>query len=202
MLGLRVRKLIKPNYAIANMNNYESYTDTELASLLAHGDQSAYIECYNRYWKNLFIHACRMLRDEDQAMDIVQDIYSNLWNKRDSLIVNSSIKTYLYTSVRNHVINVINKGKQKDKYLDSIAAFAQKAEFSTDDYVHFKDLAERIDREVDKFSPRMKTIFVLSREDGMSNKDIAEKLDITDHTVKKTINRALKLLRTQISSFF
>lgn len=184
------------------MKNYQSYSDIELGNLLTGGDELAYIEAYNRYWKGLFIHACKMLRDEEQAMDAVQDIFTNLWNKRNSIVINTSIKTYLYSSVRNHVLNSINKNKLKEKYIDSLAAFAEKGEMTTDDYVIFNDFSQKIDKEVENFSPRMRAIYVLSREAGLSNRDIAEELNITDHTVKKTINRALKVLRTQITSLF
>lgn len=184
------------------MKNYKSYSDTELADLLTSGDEVAYIETYNRYWKCLFIHACKMLGDEEQAMDTVQDIFTNLWNKRSTLVITTSIKTYLYTSVRNHVLNAINKGKLKEKYLDSLAAFVKRGDMSTEDQVIFRDFSKKIEQEVENFTPRMRTIFVLSREGGLSNRDIAEELNITDHTVKKTINRALKVLRTQISSLF
>lgn len=182
--------------------NYEAYSDTELTDLLTAGDELAYIEVYNRYWERLFIHACKMLRDEEHAMDVIQDIFTALWSKREKLSINISVKTYLYTSVRNAVINSIKKSKQQEKYMDSISAFAKKGEMSTENHIIYRDFVEQIDKEVENFSPRMKTVFVLSREDGLSNKDIAKALNITDHTVKKTINRALKILRTQVSSLF
>jgi len=142
-----------------------------------------------------------MLRDEDQAMDIVQDIFTILWNRNVDIQINTSIKTYLYSAVRNHTLNYSNRGKLKDKYLDSLSEFLERGELHTEEQVNFRDFARRIDREIDSFSPKMKTIFELSRKQGLSNKDIAIELNITDHTVKKTINRALQRLRTQVSSF-
>lgn len=184
------------------MKHYASYSDCELADLLIGGDELAYIAVYDRYWKRLFIHACQMLRDEDQAMDVVQDIFTILWNRRKSIVIKTSIKTYLYTSVRNHVLNTISKSKLRTKYLDSIVSFIEQGETSTESQVICKDFMDRIDRQVGKFSPRMRTIYTLSREEGLSNKDIARELNITDHTVKKTISRALKVLRAQISTVF
>ena len=181
------------------MNTYKSYQDAELTILLKSNDEKAFTEIYNRYWSRLYLHAHKMLRDEAQAMDLVQDIYTSLWNKRAGIQINTSIKTYLYTAVRNHTLNYINRGKLKDKYLDSLATFLEKGELQTEEQVHFRDFAQRIDREIEKFSPKMKTIFNLSRNQGLSNKDIAAELAITDHTVKKTINRALKRLKTQVS---
>jgi len=183
------------------MKIYKAYLDSELTVLMRDGDDEAFTEIYNRYWSRLYFHALKMLKDEDQAMDIVQDIFTKLWNRNIDLEINISIKTYLYSAVRNHTLNYINRSKLKDKYLDSLAQFLEKGELITEEQVHFRDFAQRIDCEIDRFSPKMKTIFELSRKDGLSNKEIAIELNITDHTVKKTINRALKRLKTQVSSF-
>lgn|SRR5690606_22667080 len=184
------------------MNTYKSYQDSELAILLKNNDEAAFTEIYNRYWSRLYLHAYKMLRDEAQAMDLVQDIYTSLWNKNEELQINTCLKTYLYTALRNHTLNYINRGKLKDKYLNSLASYLEKGELQTEEQVHFRDFAEQIDREVENFSPKMKTIFNLSRNQGLSNKEIAIELEITDHTVKKTINRALNRLKTQVSYLF
>ena len=181
------------------MNTYKLYEDSELTVLLKNNDQEAFTEIYNRYWQRLFLHAHKMLRDEEQAMDLVQDIYTSLWNKSAEIQINTCIKTYLYTALRNRTLNYINRGKLKDRYLNSLASYLEKGELQTEDQVNFRDFAQRIDREVENFSPQMKTIFNLSRNQGLSNKEIATELEITDHTVKKTINRALKRLKTQVS---
>lgn len=183
------------------MNSYKSYSDIELTSFLKSGDELAFIEIYNRFWPVLYLHSRKMLRDDDQAKDIVQDIFTNLWNKCEDIQINSSIKNYLYSSVRNHTLNYINRGKLKDKYLDSLVDFVHKGEFQTEEQVIVRDLSERIEREVADFSPKMKTIYELSRKKGLSNLEIAFELNITDHAVKKTINRALKRLKRQISIF-
>lgn len=183
------------------MNTYKAFSDSELTAQLRNSNEAAFTELYNRYWAVLYVHAVRMTNDEDQATDIVQDIYTVLWKKREVISVNTSVKSYLYKAVRNKVLNSINRGKLKDKYLKSLVSFIVKGELHTQEQVEFRDFERRIDREVKNFPPRMKIIYELSRKEGFSNKEIARDLDITDHTVKKTINRALHRLRTQISSF-
>ncbi len=183
------------------MNTYKSFSDSELTAQLRNASEGAFTELYDRYWAVLYVHAIRMTNDEDQAMDIVQDVFTVLWKKREVISVHSSVKSYLYKAVRNKVLNSINRGKLKDKYLKSLVSFIVKGEMHTQEQVEFRDFERRIDREVNNFPPRMKLIYEMSRKEGMSNKDIASDLEITDHTVKKTINRALHRLRTQISSF-
>lgn len=180
-------------------NDYRGYEDIRLAALLKCSDEAAYTEIYDRYWRRLYLFASRMLQDSEQGMDIVQDLFTVLWHNRKEFDITTSLKTYLYTSVRNLTLNHINKSKQRDKYLQSIVSFAEKGELNTEEQVLFKEFANRIDRQIDHFPPKMKQIFVLSRNQGLSNKAIASELGITDHAVKKAINRALKVLRGVLS---
>ncbi|MFA4868020.1 MAG: RNA polymerase sigma-70 factor [Pedobacter sp.] len=182
------------------MDSYTKLSDNELTSLLKKGDQEAYTQLYKRYWPLLYLHARKMLKDDEEAMDVVQDIYTILWEKRTEISPDVSVKSYLYMAVRNHTLNRINRSKLKDKYLESLVDFINKGALSTEEEVCYRDFAERIEREVAAFSPKMKRIFEMSRNEGLSNRAIADELDITDHAVKKTINRALKVLRSQISS--
>src|SRR5690606_2219864 len=156
---------------------------------------------YDRYWKRLYLFASRMLQDEEQGMDIVQDLFTALWHYRSEFDIKTALKTYLYTSVRNLTLNYINRSKRKDQYLQSLVSFFEKGEMNTEEQVLFKEFSDRIDRQVEQFSPQMKQIFVLSRNEGLSNKAIADELGITDHAVKKAINRALKVLRGVLSVF-
>lgn len=183
------------------MNTYKSFSDSELTAQLQNANEAAFTELYNRYWVVLYVHAVKMTNDEDQARDIVQDIFTVLWKKREVISVNTSLKSYLYKAVRNKVLNSINRSKLKESYLKSLISFVVKGELHTQEQVEFRDFERRIDREVNNFPPRMKLIYELSRNEGLSNKEIARDLEITDHTVKKTINRALHRLRTQICSF-
>lgn len=186
---------------MVHMLDYSTYTDDELLARLKNGDENAYAQLYRRYWSVLYVHSRNMLRDEEEAKDIVQDIFTMLWNKRAKIQGDVAVKPYLYTAVRNHTLNRINRGKLKDRYLGSLAEYLAKGEKLTDEQVCYRDYAARIERGIECFSPRMKQIFELSRKEGLTNKAIADALAISDHTVKKTIGRALKLLRTQISVF-
>ncbi|MEO6524423.1 MAG: RNA polymerase sigma-70 factor [Mucilaginibacter sp.] len=181
---------------------YSTLTDNELIVLLNEGDQLAYTEIYNRYWAVLYSHSRRMLRDDDEAMDIVQDVFTMLWKKASELNFTTSVQAYLYSSVRNQTLNYINRSKLKNNYLESLADFLEQGENVTDDQVIYREFVARIDKEISNLPPKMREIFEMSRNIGLSHKDIAEKLNITDHTVKKTINRALKLLRNQFPVFF
>jgi RNA polymerase sigma-70 factor (family 1) len=181
---------------------YNKLPDSELVNLLNSGDDLAYTEIYNRYWPLLFSHASRMLRDEDEAMDVIQDVFIILWNNISDLTSILSLRAFLYTTTRNRTINIINRSKRKDQYVSSLATFMDEGELATDNQVAFNECIAQIEKGVANLPKKMREIFEMSRNLGYSHKQIAEQLNITDHAVKKSINRTLKILRTRFSIFF
>ena len=182
------------------MNLYRLYTDQELTGLLKSGDHAAFTEIYHRYWPLLFAHARHMLRNNDAPMDIVQEIFTNLWNRSADLQLEISLKAYLYGATRNLTLTQIQKGKRKDHYLSSLVKQFEKGSPVTDEQVICNEFVERMEKELANLPPKMRAVFELSRKEGLSHKEIAEEMDLSDHAVKKTIHRALKVLRTQLSA--
>jgi RNA polymerase sigma-70 factor (family 1) len=180
---------------------YGSKSDTELAGLLKSGDHAAFTEIYNRYWAALFRHAQKMLRDEDEAVDIVQDVFTTIWHKNTELTVTSSIRAYLYSAVRNRIISNIRHAKVHESYLDSLTELIEKGEYVTDEQVRFREFSAQVEEEISKLPPKMREVFELSRNEGMSHRQIAEELNIADETVKKQIYKALKALRVKLDAF-
>lgn len=183
------------------MSFYKTQDDIKLVGLLKKGDELAFNEIYLRYWPLLFRHARRMLHDEDEALDIVQDIFTNLWTKSEDLFFTTSLSAYLYTSVRNKTINVINKGKLHKNYVNSLQEFINKGTYETDDQIRYNEFATRIENEVNNLPPKMREIFKLRKDQGLSYKQIAQQLNLADETVKKQVYRALKTLRARLSAF-
>src|SRR4051812_6602008 len=99
------------------MSDYKSLSDQELLVLLKEGEHPAFAEIYNRFYSLLYVHAYRRLSDEDSANDLIQDVFVSLWEKRNDLIVKSSLSSYLYAIVRNRIIDLYNRSKVSEKYL-------------------------------------------------------------------------------------
>ncbi len=95
-------------------------TDIELVSLLKEGDKDAYAEIYNRFKGVLYIHAYRMLNDKEEAKDVVHEIFSRIWTKREQLNFNIGLSAYLYASVRNRIFDRIAHKKIESEYLSSL----------------------------------------------------------------------------------
>lgn len=180
---------------------YRKFDDVELAHLLRQQDQNAFSEIYRRHWHILFLHAYKMIRDEDEAKDIVQDIFAGLWNSSATLNISSSLKGYLYVTVRNRILNRIRQTKSSDDFIGLLAQQLTGVDESTTDLINERELQEIIDNEVNKLPPRMKQVFQLSREHFLTHKQIAEKLGTSEETVKKQISGSLKILRGKLDKF-
>lgn len=183
------------------MDDYTAYSDAELTVLLKLGKQNAYAEIYNRYVFALLNHANNKLRNREEAKDVVQEVFTQLWSKRENLQV-SNLSAYLYTAVRNMILNqIVHKGVQ-EKYMLSMLHFAQQGSIVTDHLVREHQLAELIEKEIAALPPKMRHVFELNRKEHLSHKEISLKLDISEQTVSKHITNALKILRTKLGMYF
>lgn len=176
---------------------YRDFRDEELTVLLKQGDQLAFTEIYNRYWAEMYHHTFRMLKDEDSSKDVVQDVFSTLWLKSSTLNVNIKLSGHLYISARNKVLNLIAQDKVRNDYLSAIATFVTE---STSDIPLFdeRQILEIVEAEIKNLPPKMREIFELSRKDNLSHKEIAKRLNLSDQTVKKQVQNALKIIKSKV----
>lgn len=182
------------------MFNYRSLTDNELLCLIQSGDKYAFEEVYERFNGLLYIYACKLVTDREDARDIVQEIFIYLWGN-PNIKIKSQLSAYLYTAVRYKVFDWIDKNKSKSNYLLSLEHFAGQGNCITDDYIREKEFASIIEREVSLLPAKMRQVFEMSRRQHLSQKEIAEILHLSDKTVKKQMSNALKVLRLKLTSF-
>lgn len=183
------------------METFSRLTDIELVSLLKKGSHQAYTEIYNRYKGLLYRHALRILNHTEEVNDIIHELFLALWSKRLDLVITESLSSYLYRSVRNRILDHIARNKFVNNYIDSIQEYIQAAVPQTEQQVRLNELTVLIEKEVAALPKKMKEIFELSRNHDLSHSEIASQLNISDHTVKKQINNALKILRPKITLF-
>ncbi|MDP2414713.1 RNA polymerase sigma factor [Daejeonella sp.] len=183
------------------MSIYNSLKDSELLGLLRSGNEKAFAEIYERYWGLMFHHVLKMTGDKDETKDLVQELFTNLWLNVEQIEPETNIAAYLYVSARNKVINLIRHDKVKNNYLSSLSNFANHHQNSILEQLSAKDLSIAIEREIQNLPSKMREIFELSRKKIRTHKEIAEELQISDKTVKKQINNAIKILRLRLNIF-
>ncbi|MGN7889882.1 RNA polymerase sigma factor [Dyadobacter endophyticus] len=180
----------------------EAPSDRQLLTEFQHGSEAAFEAIYNRYFPRLYPHALKMLRDPDEAQDLIQELFTAFWTKGRELDLTTSLSAYLYASTRNRVLNVFEHNRVHDHYVESLGHYLATVEASVDELVIEKELAEIIDAEISQMPPKMREIFELSRRENLSHREIAEMLSVSDKTVKKQVSKALKILKLKISYGF
>ena len=102
------------------MSVYQNHSDAELPQLLKESDHAAYTEIYHRYFYLLYTHAYKKLRNEEQAKNLIQDLFATLWFKREFSLPDSNLAGYLYTAVRNKIFDLFAHQQVESKYMDSL----------------------------------------------------------------------------------
>ncbi len=180
---------------------YQELNDDELVSLLKEGNRDAFTEIYNRYHWLLHTHSYKWMRNREEAKDIIHELFSTIWLKHDSLSFEPNLQAYLYASVRNRIFNLLSRKRTESTYITSLTDFIGKGECITDYLVRENQLKAIIEKEVATMPKKMRAVFELSRNKNLSHKQIAVELDISEQTVRKHVQHALRVLRLKLGLF-
>jgi len=175
-------------------------SDNDLYVRLTMGDKNAFTEIYNRFWKKLFTIAAHRVGNLEDAEEIVQDIFTSIWNKRFDLVLRSDLSSYLAVSVKYRVIKILDKQYNQKKYLEGLISHAQ-IDDSTQQFLAFEELQEELEKHINTLPQQCQLVFRLSRELGYSQKKIAEELCISEKTVEAHLGKAFKRLRIKLAGF-
>ncbi|WP_316798477.1 RNA polymerase sigma-70 factor [Pedobacter frigidisoli] len=176
------------------MASVNELSDNDLLLRLKNGEHTAFTEIYNRFWEKMMNYAVKLTKSEDEAADIVQEIFVSIWNRKESLEVKGPLGAYLIKSVRNLSLKYIEKNIHKENFMERLGYHFENTTAQTEDDISVKELQKNIDTAVSKLPGKMRQVYVLSRDEQLSHKEIAQKLGISELTVKKQINNALKLI--------
>lgn len=177
---------------------YSDLSEHSLIILMKENDEAAFKEIYERYSGLLYVFALKKVKNEDEAKDIVQEIFIVLWDKRVSLNFHSSLSSYLFRAIRNRALNIFAHQKYRDDYASSFQNYLDQHSPEADILLMEKELAAIIEREVDSLPEKMREVFRLSRNEQLSHREIAEKLGISELTVKTQVKKALRILRLKL----
>ena len=170
----------------------------ELVACLATQDHAAFTEIYDRHWPALFLYAQTILKDKEEAADVVQDIFTTLWNRSADLKI-LNLKGYLLTAVRNQALKAIYKTNRAEVYSAELAACFSEDAGNTDDAVNLRELCGIIDQAVENMPATMRAVYIKNKYEELSHQSIAEELGITEHSSRTILNRAMISLRTRLS---
>ena len=163
---------------------------------MAEGEQEAFTLLYRRHWEALFISTVRVILNKEDAEDIVQEVFASLWNRRTALNLTGPLGAYLQTSVKYKAINYIEKNITRRNYAQTLGKTAETSSPpSAEILLSVKEVQQLVRATIENMPPKMQEVYRLSRQQHLSHKEIALRLDISEETVKKHIQNALQLLK-------
>ncbi len=164
------------------------------------GDKRIFDEIFRLYYAPLCHYCKRFVSDAEIAEEIVQDLFFKLWIKRDSLILRTSLQSYLFKAVKNHSLNYLNQLKIQEKHRQYVG-FQVNDPFVASDQLEESDLTILIQGAILKLPDKRREVFELSRHEGLKYSQIAEKLNISVKTVEAQMSKALEQLRNVLKEY-
>lgn len=168
---------------------------------LIEGDEDAFCELYATYKNRLIYFAMRFLKSREYAEDVFQDAFTVVWQSRRFINPDASFSSYLYTIMRNRILNQLRNAANEEKLKESILSQALDYTEDTKREVMLNDLKSLISHALQQLTPRQREIFEMSREAQLSHREIADKLGISVNTVQEHISTSLKLIRTYLIKY-
>ncbi len=182
--------------------------EKKIINKLQLGDKETFQFIFKKYYLALYYYAKRITGNKENAEEVLQITFLKLWEKPELLNIERSLDSYLYKAVHNNGINLLKQLQIKEKHTDK---YKQKL-LEANDFLHISrengpsviianELQDKIENSIDKLPKQCREIFKLSRYQGLKNKEIAEKLEISLNTVIKQISIALTKLRKSLSQY-
>jgi RNA polymerase sigma-70 factor (family 1) len=173
------------------------YTDQELIRLIKHDDESAFSAIYDRYWKELYLSARKVIESKPIAQDAVQEVFISLWSRRQELEL-ESLRGWLFQAVRFQVFKVFRHEKASQKVMDRLSQVSM--EFVDNDPTRFRELEELIRKVIASLPDDQREFFLMNREDGKTYREIAQEKNVSVKTVEKKMSQALKTLNSELDN--
>lgn len=177
-------------------------SDDEILKILKRGDDKSLSLIYEKYSETLYISAYNMLKNKEACEDIIQEVFISIWNKRKNLKINTSLKSYLHTSVMYGVYSYYRKNSNKMN-VELLEGFNTHVQYDNAETLLIqKEIISQINYVVKSLPKKCRLVFELSRNEQLSHNEIAEKLNISTKTIEAHITKALKAIRSSLGTAY
>jgi RNA polymerase sigma-70 factor (family 1) len=182
------------------MNNKLTSSDKELLECIKKGDQLAFAELYRKYWYSLFLVAYRRLNYKQLAEELVQELFVNIWTKREVLQVDN-VEHYLLRAIKFAVINQVHTQQVQDRYAEYQQASASQESFYTEEVIAYHDLASAIENGLRTLPEKSRQVFQLNRLENWPVAKIANHLHLSEKAIGYHLTKSLKMMRVYLKEF-
>ena len=186
---------------MAMANNDNNHDDQFWIENVQNGDERAFEILFKKYYLSLTRFVWRYVNSKAIAEELIQELFTILWEKRDKLDMDTkkSIRAYLYKSARNLALNQKKERKIKDKYVSEWMEQKENPEIYFRDEYREERIRKAIAQAIEELPPRGKMTYKLHRYDGLTYEEIAAVMDVSVKTVESQMTRTLKILRERLS---
>ncbi len=172
----------------------------KIIAALANDNEAPMEELFNYYYPRLFNFSRKFLKIEEGIDDIIQEVFVKIWQNRKKINSEATFNSYIFTITRNLLLNELRSRLNNKKTRDEIRSLSLAQEYSSLDEIEYNDVKGKVDQLINTLPERQKEIFVLSRTEGLSHKEIAEKLGISTKTVEYHITQSSRFLKEKLKN--
>ena len=180
------------------MQSSITYTENEILRQIAHGDETAFRLLFNEHWQNIYGVAYMLTKSAPIAEDMVQEIFMKLWIKREQLPGVENFRNYLFIVARNHIFNELKKRSADILFTNHLLEYFHDIKETPEKKLLLKETEQIIDQVIERLPQQQKMIYRLSREEGLSRNEMAERLGIAPNTVRNHLAKALEMIRHEL----
>jgi RNA polymerase sigma-70 factor (ECF subfamily) len=173
--------------------------DTDIIGRIRQGDVQQFESLFRSSYVSLVRYAKTLLKDQDTAEEIVQDLFFRIWKDREKIRIESSLNGYLFRSVHNRCLHFIEHSRIVEKHAEEMSFRQPESPESPSDILNYKELQAKIATILEKLPERCGQIFCMNRFEGLKYNEIAEKLSVSVKTVEANMGRALKEFRKELT---
>lgn len=175
-----------------------SQNDTELWRLVSQGDGIAFKLLFDAWWEKLYVYAYNRLRSEADAQDVVQEVMINLWLRRSTVVIQTTLAAYLHAAVQYEVLAHLSRALKTANRKAAIEENLLPDLLRQTDPLLLKELLVVVEAEVSRLPPKMQQVYRLTHEENLSIREIAQRLGLSEQTVRNQLNTSYQKLRVNL----
>ncbi len=173
----------------------EDAKEKKLLLSLKNGDSNALSSLYDLYVDQLYFFVLKTAKSPELAEDVLQDVFIKIWENRSSIDPTKTVKPYLYTVARRHLLNLLKRASHEKVIIDKIKQYTPLSERSTDIQLDFAETNTILNDALDQLGPRSRAVFVLCKLEGLTYKQVADQMGIAEGTVNSQVVKATKSIK-------
>jgi len=179
----------------------DRHNQDQLIIKLSKGNKAAFEELFNYYYPRLYNFSIKFLKLEEGIDDILQEVFIRIWENRKNIYSSNTFNSYIFTITKNLLLNELRSRLNNNKIKDKIFKLSVSKEYTIIQDIEYNDLTDKVDQIIETMPSKTKTVYELSRKKGLSNKEIAKKLEISPKTVEYHISQSIRFLKDKLKEF-